>query len=273
MAAIVDYGALERLLADGGTARYRHNDPFPHIAIENILADPAARAAHAEILATEIAEEERNYSTFRKHRQSDRAKIGPAAGAVIDELNSPAFIAFLEKLTGIEKLIADPGLEGGGIHRIGRGGFLKVHTDFNFHRQLHLYRRLNILVYLNPEWDETWGGAIGLWDQKAETCAASYLPLWNRAVIFSTTDLSYHGHPDPLAAPPDLYRNSIALYYYTEAAPEDAHHFDRSEFTNYQPRPGEDFGIAGRLQHWSHQAQIRSPAIRRAAQWLKGLLK
>jgi len=269
---LVDYTHLEELLRDGAAKRYQGNSPFPHIAIEGLLQEPVARAAYDEICATPVPREKINYSTYLKFRQSDRSKIGPAVGAVIDELNSDRFVALLEKLTGIGNLVADPELEGGGIHRIGTGGFLKVHTDFNFHRASGLFRRLNILLYLNPVWDEAWGGSIELWPTDLSRCGASYPPVWNRAVIFSTTDESYHGHPDPLASPEGVFRNSIALYYYTKDLPDQGYHFDRSEMTNYQPRPGESFTGTGRLVHWLHQMEIRHPTLRSVTVRLKKLL-
>ena len=269
---VVDFAGLARVLADGGAERYRSNSPYPHISLEGLLTEEAAKAAHDEICATDVPGEKVNYSTYRKYRQSDPARIGPAVSRVIAALNSERFLAFLERLTGIENLIADPTLEGGGIHRIGTGGFLKVHTDFNFHRVSGLHRRLNILVYLNPEWDPAWGGAIELWHRDMSKRGAAYEPTWNRAVIFSTTDESYHGHPDPLTSPEGVYRNSIALYYYTHEAPTDGYRFERSEMTNYQQRPGERFAPVGRLVHFMHQVEIRHPRLRKITSRLRKLL-
>jgi Rps23 Pro-64 3,4-dihydroxylase Tpa1-like proline 4-hydroxylase len=267
---VVNFARLEQLLRDGGSAKYRTNSPFPHISIEGVLPERIAEQAYLEIESTDVPQEKVNYSTFLKHRLSDRERIGPIVGAVIDALNSDRFLRFLEQLTGIGRLIADPALEGGGIHRIGTGGFLKVHTDFNFHRIAGLFRRLNILIYFNPDWKEEWGGAIELWDRDMSRCVAGYAPLWNRAVIFSTTDESFHGHPDPLNTPEGKFRNSIALYYYTKEAPAEGYRFKQSELTNYQARPGESFG-AGILAHAIHQAEIRHSWLRKVTKPLKSL--
>jgi hypothetical protein len=270
--ALVNYQRLEDLLRQGGAKRYWDNVPFPHIAIDDFLVPAAATAAYNEIVATAVPQEKVNYSTYLKFRQSDREQIGPDVGAVIDELNSGRFVHFLERLTGIRNLIADPRLEGGGIHRIGTGGFLKIHTDFNFHRVSRLYRRLNILLYLNQEWNEAWGGSIEFWHADMSKRGAAYAPLWNRAVIFSTTDESYHGHPDPLTSPEGVFRNSIALYYYTREQPVEGYRFDRSQMTNYQPRPGEHFSGVGRITHLVHQLEIRWPELRRVTNLLRRIL-
>jgi Rps23 Pro-64 3,4-dihydroxylase Tpa1-like proline 4-hydroxylase len=154
-------------------------------------------------------------------------------------------LGFLEKLTGIPHLVPDPYLEGGGFHSIGRGGFLKIHADFNWHHRLHLHRRLNVLLYLNVNWEDGWGGALELWDSKVKSCVTRISPIFNTMAIFSTTDSSFHGHPDPLQCPHNVRRNSIALYYYTSERPEIEVRRGRSNQTDYQARPGENLsGVA-----------------------------
>ncbi|TYO60757.1 2OG-Fe(II) oxygenase, partial [Bradyrhizobium hipponense] len=146
-------------------------------------------------------------------------------------------LGFLERLTGIEGLIPDPYLLGGGLHMIPRGGRLAIHADFNIHKKLRLDRRLNLLLYLNYDWKEEWGGALELWDKDVKTKERAYLPIANRMVVFSTTDTAYHGHPDPLRSPKGKYRRSIALYYYTNGRPEDERSADHS--TIFRMRPNE----------------------------------
>ena len=75
-----------------------------------------------------------------------------------------------------------------------------MHVDFNIDRKLRLDRRLNLLVYLNFDWKEEWGGSLELWDKEVKVKYKSYLPIANRVVLFSTTDTSFHGHPDPLTS-------------------------------------------------------------------------
>jgi hypothetical protein len=242
--------------------RYREAEPGPHIALDGLFPDEVLQAICDEIDAIEIDPEKNFYSTYLKRRISDLSRLPPTARRLIEDLNSADFLGFLERLTGIEGLIPDPYLEGGGIHQIGTGGFLKIHTDFNFHSRLRLHRRINLLLYLNPGWQPQWGGALELWDADVTECKASYLPEFNRMVLFSTTDQSYHGHPDPLTCPDNIRRNSIALYYYTAERPQDEVRFSKSTMTNYQPRPSEKFA-KGRLHHLINQMEIRFPFVRR----------
>ena len=96
-----------------------------------------------------------------------------------------------------------------------------MHADFNVHPRLRLYRRLNLLVYLNKDWQQEWGGALELWDRGGQRWVRAIQPAFNRAVLFDTSNFSYHGHPHPLACPPERSRKSVALYYYALESPGD----------------------------------------------------
>lgn len=202
------------------TEAYRSADPFPHVVVDDLL-DP-------ELLVDVVAEFEAmdrtpwhhtERATERKYSTEDFQHFGPTTRSVLSQLNAAPFMAFLEKLTGIAGLIPDPHLRGGGLHEIRRGGALGVHADFNFYKRLNLYRRLNLLIYLNTNWSEEWGGHLELWDRTGKRCVQRVAPIFNRAVIFDTSNFSYHGHPQPLGCPDDRSRKSLALYYYTVEAP------------------------------------------------------
>ena len=146
----------------------------------------------------------------------------------------------LQELTGIEEaIIPDPHFEGGGLHQITPGGYLKVHVDFNRHSRLNLDRRINLLIYLNKDWQEEYGGNLELWDRNVSTCHRKILPIFNRCVIFNTNDFSYHGHPDPLTCPEGRTRKSLALYYYSNGRPA-SDLSGRAHSTVFRARPGED---------------------------------
>lgn len=217
--------------------RYREAKPFPHIHLADFLERPTARA-----LADEFPEPSSDVWIQYKHYNENKAGLSkrelfPAVmRKVVDELNSPEFLAWLSELTSIPHLVADPSLEGGGLHQSARGGFLNLHADFTMHHHHKTWRRrLNLILYLNPAWQSEWGGAIELWDDKMHQCAASVPPLLNHALIFSTSETSYHGFPEKLACPENVSRKSIALYYYTIET--DSHSAGRS--TDYRARPAD----------------------------------
>jgi Rps23 Pro-64 3,4-dihydroxylase Tpa1-like proline 4-hydroxylase len=142
--------------------------------------------------------------------------LPPAARAVVDGFD----IQWLERVTGIPDLIADPDLFGAGLHCIPPGGFLHLHVDFNRHPQ-GWHRRVNVLIYLNEAWPGEWGG-----DLQYGLGEASILipPMAGRCVVFETTDASWHGHPHPLKCPPDRLGRSLALYFYTREPPAEPAH-------------------------------------------------
>ena len=148
-------------------------------------------------------------------------------------------MSWLSRLTGIPELIADPTLDGGGLHQSARGGFLNLHTDFSHHHHHKNWkRRINLILYLNPDWQAGWGGDIEFWDSRMQRCLVKYPPMLNHALIFNTDARYFHGFPEPVKCPEGQSRKSLALYYYT--VEKDAKNATRS--TNYRSRPGDGIG-------------------------------
>ncbi|WP_396592680.1 2OG-Fe(II) oxygenase [Brevundimonas sp. R86498] len=238
---------------DAQALAYRSADPFPHIMIDGVFRPQVLRDVLAEVpspltsgnlFSKDVAHLQENKFAWR-----DVTRLGPKSLRLINYLYAKPFLEYLTAVTGIEGLVPDPYLWGAGFHQILRGGKLAVHADFNIHPQMNLYRRLNVLVYLNEGWDPAWHGNLELWTPQMDRCAKSITPDFNRMVIFSTTDTSYHGHPDPLDCPPDVVRRSLALYYYTyERLHEQVHS------TLWQRRPHDADAVAEaaeahRLEH------------------------
>jgi hypothetical protein len=225
-------------LADPHREAFLAAQPFPHAVIDDFLPKWVLDKVIDEFPDPgDIPWKEFKQATSKKLATEGDAFFGDFTRHLITQFNSATFLQFLERLTGIEGLVPDPYFFGGGLHQIEPGGFLKVHADFNWHEQLKLDRRLNVLVYLNKDWQESYGGALELWDKGMTGAVASVLPIFNRFVVFATTDYSYHGHPEPLTCPPNRTRRSLALYYYTNGRPDSERSAAHS--TLYQQRPGE----------------------------------
>ena len=222
-------------LAAAQADSYVAAQPFPHIVIDNFLPQHIADAILQEFDDVLAGDSWHKYvhENSKKLAITKENELGPLTRHVIAQLNNSDAVTFLEKLTGISGLIPDPHLWGGGLHRIDKGGFLDVHADFNWHERLRLDRRLNLLLYLNKDWEEAYGGALELWDANMVGCEKKVLPLFNRCVIFNTTDFSYHGHPIPLTCPEDRARKSLALYYYSNGRPSGEVFRDHSKETLY----------------------------------------
>ena len=210
-------------IAREAAASYRDAAPFSHIVFRDFF-DPQ----YLDQVLAEFPDLEKQNSIHyadslqRKRAGKGEAFFGPVTQEMMRFLNAEPFLRFLQVLTGIkETLVGDPYFLGGGQHEIKTGGLLKIHADFNKHELFGLDRRVNVLVYLNKDWSPSFGGDFELWDRDMERCVKKVPPIFNTVAIFSTTDFSYHGHPDPLACPPDRSRKSLALYYYSDGRPQD----------------------------------------------------
>jgi hypothetical protein len=226
--------------------QYATADPFPHIVIDDFLPAAALRkVAETFPKAGEIDWHRSVNPRQKKLAAEDETLINEDARWLLYQLNSATFMKFLEMLTGIEGLLPDPYFAGGGLHQIERGGYLKIHADFNRHPAFKLDRRLNLLLYLNEDWKEEYGGHLELWNKDMTHSVRRILPTFNRCVIFNTTDLSYHGHPEPLTCPIGMTRKSLALYYYSNGRPDGEVADEHG--TLVKPRPGEIIdGLNGR---------------------------
>tara|TARA_Y200000002_G_C22685055_1_gene665642 strand:+ start:1958 stop:2734 length:777 start_codon:yes stop_codon:yes gene_type:complete len=143
-------------------------------------------------------------------------------------LNSSLFIEKIGKLLNISKLMPDPYFTGGGLNESTRGGLLDVHIDGNYHDASGLNRRVNAIYFLNPDWDDSWGGQFGLYDSDGKDCLKKISPNFNRLLVFDTSDISFHGLPDPLNCPDEITRKSIILYYYTKSSrPKNQNNFKK----------------------------------------------
>ena len=231
---LIDYGALLADL-DEKASTYRSARPFPHIVLDGVLDGATFDRAVKEFpgIRDEFWQGYLHVNET-KYSNTQPDTWGPTLNAVAKEFCSERFIDFLEQLTGIEGLISDWSMDGGGLHQTLRGGHLNIHADFTTHHtHAHWARRVNILLYLNDEWRDEWGGHLELWDADMTARQATVTPAGNRMLVFTTSFDSFHGHPDPLQCPPDVARRSMALYYFTvEKSPE-------RRATNYQARPDE----------------------------------
>jgi hypothetical protein len=252
-------------LARARRAEFAGAKPFPHVVLDDFLPEPVLDRILGEFPSPEdIAWIRYRETTQKKLAAHDETLMGDATRHLFAQLNASVFIAFLEQLTGIDGLIPDPHLIGGGMHQIEPGGLLRIHADFNRHEQLRLDRRLNLLLYLNRDWREEYGGHLELWNRDMTAAARRILPVFNRCVIFATSDYSYHGHPDPLTCPPGRARKSLALYYYSNGRP--AGEVSDRHPTLFRARPGEAPALSPR----GIAKKLLPPLVADAARAIRG---
>jgi len=252
--------------ADTLATRFRVRDPFRHVVIDDFLTDeycsqllaqfPSFERGNARNEAGELG----NKSTIEIIRG-----LGPAYAALDDLVQSRDFLDLIGRITGIDDLLYDPWYFGGGTHENRTGQDLDVHVDFNRHPIERWHRRLNLIVYLNREWNEGWGGALELHSdpRSDDDCIVRVAPFFNRAVIFETTEWSWHGFPriELPADKRDLSRRSVALYFYTKERP--AEELAATHSTIYVDRPLPARFVAGHTLDTDDIAELRLLLARR----------
>lgn len=254
-------------------AQYASAEPFPHCVIDGLFPEEALNGVLAEFpdVKSPVWKEYKNYHEGKLETQGE-GNIGVFSSLLLYQFNSAPFLRFLEELTGIEQLIPDPYFIGGGLHQSPRGGKLGVHADFARHGTLPLDRRLNVLIYLNRDWKDEYGGHLELWARDMSRCVQKIAPIYNRMVVFNVTDWAFHGLPEPLTCPEGMTRKSIALYYFTNGRPA-GETMPGKESTLFLQRPGEvvpEGTIFSRGSEYTgvNSAQPSASRLVRRAKWV-----
>ena len=227
-------------LGENLSGDYCFAEPFPHIVIDNFLPEALINKIISNFPSEKLEGDvvfNDGYAGLHK-RQVMPADCNGFIREVFGFFNSYAVVEFLQSLTSIPSLIPDHYYTGGGFHETSAGGKLGIHADFRINEALHLNRRLNMIIYLNKDWKDEYGGHLELWDKKMQGKVHTIAPVYNRCVIFNTDADSFHGHPDPLTCPENVKRKSIALYYYT--ASTRVYEDTASHSTMYKARAADD---------------------------------
>ena len=243
-----NYSDLKKIAVEKSST-YLQAKPFPSIVFDNFFDEEVLNKILNDFPSNiQDIGNEFNNKAEKKLSLNSAEKLSITTNNFINFLNSEPFVKFLNKLTGIkETLITDPYLIGGGLHELKNDGYLNIHADFNQHPQMKLDRRLNILIYLNHNWKEDNGGHLELWDKEMKKCEKKILPIFNRMVIFSTTDFSYHGNPNKIKVDENNSRKSIALYYYSNGRPNSEKKLGLHS-TIFRKRPDTD-DVDGNLEY------------------------
>ncbi len=261
-----DSDRLEALAA-ANRERFIGAEPFQHVVIDDFLPpDVLGPIVEAFPDVDDIEWKQygpgmtagRQNTKLDKIGQSNEELFPPLLRHFMGQLNSSVFLRFLEKLTGFERLIPDPSYHECGLHSTGRGGRLMIHTDLDRHpfKDRRLNQVLNLILFVNPDWKEEYGGHLELRtaDRKPHT---RVLPVANRMCLFHTGPRSFHGHPEPLACPEGRRRNSLAIYYYTLVDEAVGKNKERQIAVRWIPTSDEDFVFQREIQDRSRDLRTR----------------
>ena len=192
--------------------------PYPMIVLDNFLPTDHAEKMYKECVSIP----DNQWEDFTRRgsfmKECNNLEVCPIAFEFVNQMHSALGMNWLTKITGITNLIPDPYLTGGGYSRSFKDDCLKIHTDFNWNDNLRLHRMLSLIVYLDPEWKEEWGGSLQFKDFDNEKVIQTIPPLFNRALIWRYHKRGFHGYPDMLKCPEDRSRNTFRLFYYISDA-------------------------------------------------------
>ena len=208
--------------------RFKQGEPFRHVVIDDFLT-----AKFCSELCEQFPEFHDSHAINENEQVGGKAireevrALGDAYRKADDLIQAPEFLALIGRITGVSDLHYDPHYFGGGTHENREGQDLDPHIDFNYHPVSKQHRRLNLIIYLNPEWEDSWGGSLQLhrdpYLEPSEDEIVTLTPLMNRCVIFETNERSWHGF-DRICLPDDkksLSRKSFAVYFYTDLRPSE----------------------------------------------------
>jgi hypothetical protein len=224
---------LDQIVRDNRES-FQAASPWPHVVLDDLI-DPAliAAAEQEELEPSLHLAVDRSY---RKVKAESPEPNGPTATKILESIDSPGFVTFLEELTGVSGLISDPTHYWAGLHVNPPGAFQAIHRDFRVHPITGLYHRVNILIYLNSDWKSEYGGELELWKPDKSACALQVAPVAGKSVIFEAGPGAIHGIPEPIRCPAGRARLSLAAIYYTVDPPPN----DRKESRLFRPKRPQD---------------------------------
>lgn len=202
--------------------KYRSHSCYSKIEIPNFLPLDVVKIAAEELESIPLDSCKKFIRKDSCMYECNDLSITPVQDQLVSALHSGPFLQWLQKVTDTVDLIPDPYLIGAGYAKAFTGDSLKVHTDFNWNQQLRLHRRLSVIVYLNEQWDEDWGGSLDFYDTSKENIISRVVPSAGNLVIWSYDNFAYHGYPDPMKNPDGTCRKAFRLFYYVSNATYDS---------------------------------------------------
>lgn len=202
---------------------FQNAKPFEHVVIPNFFHENVATSIDS--IFPDINDSFQDWKHYdnpieQKYSLNNFDNLPLISHIFHQVLQSPEMVKMLQQITGIPTLEADPHLHGAGLHAYPNQGKLDIHLDYSIHPITQKERRCNLIIYLNRHWKKEYGGDLQMWDASLKECTQLVSPSWNTAVLFRTSDISYHGIPRPIQCPDSEARRSLAIYYVSQAREE-----------------------------------------------------
>lgn len=241
---------------------FQEAQPYKHIVVDNFLQADFAEMLYQNFPATEVLQ--RKYKGLNEHK-AEGANFQDFHSAFSDlrkVLMSPEVAQWVSAITGIEDVFITDDQLGVGLHEGNNGSFLDIHIDFNIHVEKNVHRRLNLLIYMNKDWQASYGGDLEMWNADMSACIKKVAPIFNRCVIFETNEISYHGY-SKITVPEGVTRKSIYSYFYTQLRDDAVAYHD----TVFKAKPTDSLGkkvgttVKEKLKNFT-KAQLKKMGIK-----------
>lgn len=202
-------------------ACYQNTQPFPHYALDDALEKSVAEKIQQEILALPLEKFDRYNNPFeQKYTLRNKHELPPCLKQLFSYLQSDTFVQRLSAFVGYP-LMVDSTRNFHGVHLYENGDSLDIHVDAGIHPTLRHKKQVTVGFYLSHQWKESYGCELEIWRgsnagiEKPEIyeCVKKIAPVFNRMVIFTNTDNSWHGNPVPADCPPEARRIFITVSY------------------------------------------------------------
>jgi Rps23 Pro-64 3,4-dihydroxylase Tpa1-like proline 4-hydroxylase len=224
---------IERLHNEFNSAK-----PYRHIVADNFVLESVANQLFENFPSIDKFAKHYKGLNENKSEGADFSSFDPLFTTYKQDLTSPEFYKWVSQVTGVQDVFITDDALGCGLHQGVNGSFLDIHIDFNIHVQKNVHRRLNMLLFLNKNWQHEYGGQLELWNADMTKCEKYVEPSFNRLVIFETSEISYHGYTSKLKIPPTESRKSIYAYFYTKERVGAASYHD----TVFRAKPDDTIG-------------------------------
>lgn len=194
--------------------QYESGIPCKHIVLPNFLDEQFATSLYENFPKMDLLNVKRKSINENKKEDYHFERFHPDFLKIKNALADPTFIKIVETITGLKDIVTTNDALGAGVHQGANGSYVDVHIDSNFNPMENLWRRLNLLIYLNKDWKPEYGGDLELWNKEMTTCVTKVPCDFNRAVIFLTDETSPHGY-GKITVPEGETRKSFYTYYST----------------------------------------------------------
>ena len=192
---------------------FKRAEPFENIVIDNFLSQDYIDKIEKEFPDNFDTWYNYNNPLEKKYAFDNINTLKPNLKNLFYILSTNTVIDIFKEISGIKSLEYDEFLHGAGIHAHPQGGKLAIHLDYEKHPISGKERRLNLILYLNKFWNEEWNGETELWNEDVSKCIKKSKIKYNSCLVFRTNDISWHGLPEPIKCPNDVFRKTLAYYY------------------------------------------------------------